>query len=275
MQIELAQMAIVDWDTAHNLNTILSMIERVDVDGGTQLVTFPETALTGFPSKKNVSIITESVNGPSITTIREAARKKGVAVMVGFPENADGVFHNANVLIDKDGEIILHYRKTHSWASDVGVFTPGDRFVVTEWNGIKVGLLICFDIEFPETARAIASMGADLILVSNGNMAPYGPVHDRAIRARAMENQIFAAMTNRVGAGYKLTFPGESAVIDPFGERVAYAGNAEGLTKAVLDFAKIAESRVDYSYLRQARVPQMLTRADQGRTLIHKIAQPQ
>lgn len=271
MQIELAQMPIVDWDTAHNLNTILNMIERVDVDGGTQLVTFPETALTGFPSKKNVSVLSESVNGPSITTIREAARKKGVAVMAGFAENADGVFHNANVLIDKDGEIRLHYRKTHSWSSDVGVFTPGDRFVVTEWNGIKVGLLICFDIEFPEGARALASLGADLILVSNGNMDPYGPGHDRAIRARAMENQVFAAMTNRVGTGHKLTFPGLSAVADPFGDYIAHAGNAEGLAKAVLDFSKIAESREDYCYVRQARVPQMLTRADEGDILVYTI----
>ncbi|MCC8194491.1 MAG: carbon-nitrogen hydrolase family protein [Deltaproteobacteria bacterium] len=271
MQMELAQISMVDWDVPHNLKTVLRVMDRADVSGGTKLVIFPETTLTGFPTPGNLASIAESVDGPSITAVREAARRKGVAVAVGFSESANGTYHNATVLVDEKGDILLHYRKTHSWASDVGVFTPGDTFAVTEWNGINVGLLICFDIEFPETARAVASLGADLLIVTNGNMDPYGPVHDRAIRARAMENQIFAAMTNRVGAGTGLTFPGESAVIDPFGERVAFGGNAEGVVKAVLDFSKIAESRADYTYLRQARVPLVLRRADKGTTRVLEI----
>jgi len=95
----------------------------------------------------------------------------------------------------------MAYRKTHLWASDKGVFHPGNRMMTCEWNGLRVGILICYDIEFPETARALATLGADLLIVTNGNMDPYGMVHRNAIIARAMENQVFAVMVNRCGKG--------------------------------------------------------------------------
>ena len=78
---------------------------------------------------------------------------------------------------------------------------PGDRYATALWNGIRVGLLVFFDIEFPESARALGQLGAELIIVTNGNMDPYGPTHRTAIMARAMENQAYAVMVNRVGHG--------------------------------------------------------------------------
>jgi (R)-amidase len=151
------------------------------------------------------------------------------------------------------------------WASDDGVFTPGDRFEVCRWNGLTVGLLICFDIEFPETARALARLGAELLIVTNGNMDPYGPVHQRAIAARAMENQVFALMANRCGSGdQQLTFPGESALINPYGEIVQRAG-AEAIQLSVeLDLTQVAASRTNYRYLHDARVALVLRPASEG-----------
>ncbi|MBN0038359.1 carbon-nitrogen hydrolase, partial [Pseudomonas aeruginosa] len=101
------------------------------------------------------------------------------------------------------------YRKTHLWVSEPGLVLPGDRFATLQWRGGRIGLLICYDSEFPESARALAELGAELILVSDGNMEPFGHVHRTSIAARAQENQVFAVVVNRVGEGEDaITFAG-------------------------------------------------------------------
>ncbi|KWH50062.1 carbon-nitrogen hydrolase family protein [Burkholderia anthina] len=255
MQVELAQLALVDGDVAHNTRKVIDTIGRVDVAGGTKLVVFPETTLSGFPTRDNVADVAQTLDGPALSAVRDAARQKGVAVAVGLAERDGGRFYNSTVLVDDQGELVLRYRKTHLWASDVGVFTPGDRFVTCPWNGLTVGLLICYDIEFPETARAIGALDADLLIVTNGNMDPFGPVHRRAIAARAMENQMFALMVNRCGSGDDdLTFAGQSALVDPFGESRLELGRDEAVVQTSLDLTRLEASREHYSYLHDARV---------------------
>ncbi|MBR8317027.1 carbon-nitrogen hydrolase family protein [Burkholderia dolosa] len=255
MQVELAQLSLVDADVAHNTRKTIDTIARADVAGGTKLVVFPETTLSGFPTRENVADAAQPIDGRAVSAVRDAARQKGVAVALGFAERDGERFYNTTVLVDENGDIVLRYRKTHLWASDVGVFTPGDRFETCVWNGLTVGLLICYDIEFPETARAVGSLDADLLIVTNGNMDPFGPVHRRAIAARAMENQMFAVMVNRCGSGDDdLTFAGLSALVDPFGEIVTELGRDEMVVPASIDLARIEASREHYSYLHDARV---------------------
>ncbi|CAB3743809.1 carbon-nitrogen hydrolase family protein [Paraburkholderia rhynchosiae] len=263
MQVELAQLALSDGNVEHNARKVIEMIGRADTGGGTKLVVFPEATLSGFPTRDNITDVAQPIDGPMLTAVRDAARRAGVSVAVGLAERDGARFYNTTVLVDEYGEIALRYRKTHLWASDVGVFTPGNRFETCVWNGITVGLLICYDIEFPETARALAALDADLLIVTNGNMDPFGPVHRRAIVARAMENQLFAVMVNRCGSGDdNLTFPGESTLIDPFGEVVASADAQEALVRARVDLARLEASREHYRYLHDARVPLGLTRVD-------------
>ncbi|KWO76315.1 carbon-nitrogen hydrolase family protein [Burkholderia ubonensis] len=265
MQVELAQLTLVDGDVAHNTRKVIDTIERVDAAGGTKLIVFPETTLSGFPTWDNVSDVAETLDGPRLLAVRDAARRKGVAVAVGLAERDGGRFYNTTVLVDEQGDIVLRYRKTHLWASDVGVFTPGDRFATCVWNGLTVGLLICYDIEFPETARAVGALDADLLIVTNGNMDPFGPVHRRAIAARAMENQMFAVMVNRCGSGDgNLTFAGLSTLVDPFGESTIELGRDEAVAQASLDLTRLEASREHYSYLHDARVALGLTPVEQA-----------
>jgi (R)-amidase len=256
IKAELAQLALVDGDLEHNLGKVLEAIGRADIAGGTQLIVFPETTLSGFPTRENIATIAQPLDGPALATVREAARRAGIAIAIGLAECDGAKFYNTTVLIDATGDIALRYRKTHLWSSDEGVFTPGDRFEVCNWNGLTVGLLICYDIEFPETARALARLGAQLLIVTNGNMDPYGPVHQRAIAARAMENQVFALMANRCGRGdLQLSFPGQSALVDPSGEFVVVAGAAETQLAVQLDPSRVESIRRQYRYLHEARVP--------------------
>ena len=261
MQLELAQIALVDGVIATNLQRVLDLIARRQP--GTDLIVFPETTVSGFLNRHNVAQFAEPLDGPSLTRVRDAAREAGVGVAIGLSERDGERFYNTTVLIDERGEIVLRYRKTHLWASDVGVYEAGDRFEVCRFRGLMVGLLICYDIEFPETARAVASLGADLLIVTNGNMDPFGPVHRRAIVARAMENQMFAALVNRYGTGEAgLTFPGESALVDPWGDVVDEAPAAETVLTTRLDRTRLVDAREHYRYLHDARIPLGLRPAD-------------
>jgi len=114
--------------------------------------------------------------------------------------------------------------------------------------------LICYDIEFPETARALATLGADLLIVTNGNMDPYGMVHRNAIIARAMENQVFAVMVNRCGEGDGLTFAGGSCMVDPFGNVLVECGREPVQLAIDIDLSQLATSRSQYRYLSDRRM---------------------
>lgn len=252
MKVELAQLAGQDNGTAYNLRRALAAIAACASD--TQLIVFPETHLMGFPSADTVARIAEPLDGPTVQAVQQAARERDIAVVIGVAENDNGQYFNTTLLITPEG-IALRYRKTHLWASDHGVFSPGDRFATCEWKGIRVGLLICYDIEFPETARAIAQLGADLIVVTNGNMDPYGPTHRTAIMARAQENQAFALMVNRVGEGDGgLLFAGGSALVDPFGSLLYEAGREESQFSVELDLSQLTAARRDYRYLNDQRL---------------------
>ena len=261
IRAELAQMPLEDGALVGNTDRILAAIGRADVAGGTQLLVFPELALCGFPSQSTIAQVAQTLDGPLLGRIRDAARAAGVAIALGLAERDSGKYFNTTVLIDHTGQVLLRYRKTHLWESDQGVFTPGDRFEVCRWGAMTVGILICFDIEFPETARALASLGADLLLVTNGNMDPYGPVHRRAIVARAMENQLFALLTNRCGDGAdSLHFPGESMAVAPSGDILVAAGSKPDQLPAMLDTGELERSRQHYKYRQQARIPLGLMR---------------
>jgi (R)-amidase len=252
VQVQLAQIPSEDGAVASNLHRVLSIIAKADAQ--TDLIVFPETCLMGFPSKEEVQRIAEPEDGPTLTAVLHAVKQKDITVAVGFAEAHGGLFYNTTVLLGPEG-IVLKYRKTHLWSSDVGVFEPGNQLVTGMWKGIRVGILICFDIEFPENARSLAAQGAELLIVTNANMDPFGPVHRSLVIARALENQIFAVMANRCGEGGGLVFAGESVVVSPAGNIVAALGRDEGSLTAKIDFAEVAQSRLEYNYLKLRRIP--------------------
>lgn len=252
MKIQLSQIPAEDGVTASNLQRVLAAIHGADAH--TDLIVFPETCLMGFPTEQEVRGIAEPDDGPTLSAVKQAVKQHGVSVAVGFAESDAGHCYNTTVLIDPEG-IVLKYRKTHLWGTDVGVFTPGDQLGTALWKGCRVGILICFDIEFPETARALAAQGAELLIVTNGNMDPYGPVHRSLMIARALENQVFAVMSNRCGTGSGLVFAGESMVVGPTGQVLAALGRDECSVSVEIDMLEVQRSRRDYAYLQLRRLP--------------------
>ena len=246
MKLELVQMAGHDGDTAYNLQLILEAIAACQADS--DILVFPESLITGFPSPHNIASLAEPLHGPSLRAIQQAARERDIAVVVGLTEEDQGRYYNTSVLVTPEG-IALSYRKTHLWVGEGELVQAGDRYTTVQWRGVRIGLLICYDCEFPESARALAELGAELLLITDGNMQPYGPVHRTAVMARAQENQVFAAMVNRVGPGIDdLTFAGGSLVADPFGQVLFEAGQEACRHSLRLDLARIASARRYYDY---------------------------
>lgn len=242
LRIRLVQSALADGDTKENLAKALNVITASR--GKADLVVFSETYTCGFPTAENIQQLSEPIDGPSISAVRAAAKRASISVAIGFAEAEHGRYFNTAVLIDAHGEVRLRYRKSCLYDSDRGVFEPGAEFPVCEWHGIRIGLLICFDIEFPGPAYNIARNGADVIVLLDGLMHPYGHMHRNAIPIRALDNQVYIAMANRVGSGEQYRFSGESHVADPFGKTLALASaEDEAVLDITLDLGEIERAR--------------------------------
>jgi (R)-amidase len=261
LRLAVAQLRLVDGDRDANLGRIL---EVLSAHGPTHdIVLLPETCTSGFASPEDVARLAEPLDGPTVQALQSAARRHDLLVVAGIAERAPEGLYNTAVLVDGDG-LRGAYRKTHLWLDDRGMFLPGDRFVALPWRGTRVAPLICFDLEFPETARAVAGLGAELALACNGNMEPYAPVHRLATAARALENQMFVAMANRTGPGRRMNFAGGSLVAGPDGRVLAEAGTEETVLSVTLQMADVATARTAYDYLALRRVGLALDSAVDG-----------
>jgi predicted amidohydrolase len=148
-------------------------------------------------------------------------------------------------LIDADGVRLANYRKTHLFGDiDHDAFSPGtDETVIAELDGWRVGLLICYDVEFPENVRRLALAGADFVAVPTAVMPPYDFVATHMVPTRAFENGVFVAYANRCEVENGLEYIGLSCVCGPDGADLARAGRDEELIFAELDAGLIEQWR--------------------------------
>jgi predicted amidohydrolase len=176
-------------------------------------------------------------------------------VLYGYPERAGGDVYNAAQLIDHDGRGLANYRKTHLFGEiDRRAFRPGDGgFVQATLDGVRLGILICYDTEFPEAVRAQALAGVEFVAVPTALMRPYETVANTLVPCRAYENQVFVAYVNRCGREGELEYCGLSCVVAPDGTDLARAGEGEELLVADLDIALHRDTRAPNTYLQDRR----------------------
>ena len=163
----------------------LATVRRVAAEAasqGVRLVVFPELFVTGYNLGPRLRELAEPRGGPSLAEVSGAAAAAGIAILVGFCERADERLFNGAALVERDGRQLAVHRKCHLYgATERALFTPGDALTLAELDGLRLGVLICYDVEFPEAARTLALAGAELIAVPTALMAP----HDVVARARA------------------------------------------------------------------------------------------
>lgn len=197
--------------------------------------------------------------------MRAVARRTGIAIIAGGPElvaeeSADGgdsaCVANSAWFVSPDGDVISRHRKLQLFGDlDRRHFTPGcDNTTVADYRGLRIATLICFDVEFPETVRAAALAGADLIAVPTAQMKPFQFVNEHLIRVRAWENAVSIAYVNQVGTDGEFEYVGRSVVASPFGEHLAEASaDGEELLFATIDPRALAAARAQNPYLAELR----------------------
>ncbi|MFE9441751.1 carbon-nitrogen hydrolase family protein [Streptomyces sp. NPDC006602] len=222
---------------------------------GAGLLAAPEMFLTGYAIGDDVGRLAEPADGEAAHAVAEIACRHGLAIAYGYPERAADVVYNSAQLISADGTRLANYRKTHLFGCfERDHFTPGDETVVqAEFDGLRVGLMICYDVEFPENVRAHALAGTDLLLVPTAQMHPFQFVAESVVPVRAFENQMYVAYVNRVGQEGEFDFVGLSALAGPDGVARTRAGRREELLLADADPAFLAASREANPYLLDRR----------------------
>jgi predicted amidohydrolase len=196
---------------------------------GASLILFPEMFLTGYLIKKQLPELTESlVTGQALAVLRAKAKELSLAVLMGMPTaNPGGKPRNSMVFIDRDGTIPGAAHKTHLFGGEEKMFDPGDSLGAFDTTLGRVGVLVCYDGEFPETARTLALDGAKLLCMSAANMTPYEDYHPVYMRARAMENCVYTLYCNYVGQEKYFHYCGQSSAFHPTGRILAQADTQE------------------------------------------------
>lgn len=254
IRIALAQLAPVLCDKPANVAAAERAIGSA-ADRGADLVMLPELFLTGYFTRERTGQMAELLDGPSLSILRECARRYGVMVFVGFAERdpASDLLYDSVCLIGRDGGTAGSYRKTHLFGEEPRYFTAGGDIRPVGLGPWRAGLMVCFDVEFPELSRVLALRGASLLLVASANMTPYEAHQDVYVRARALENHCFCALVNRVGVEEDTVFCGRSAIVDPFGRELCRAGGGEDLVAADLDLSQAEEAQASVGYLAHRR----------------------
>jgi deaminated glutathione amidase len=251
MRIALCQLPISP-DPAVNLERVAKAAAEAAA-GGATLAVFPEATLARFGT--DLRSVAEPLDGPFGTGLARAARENGLAVVAGVFEPApDGRVYNTAVAYDAAGALVAAYRKIHLFDSlgekESAVVAPGSELVVADLAGIRTGFATCYDIRFPELARALAARGAHLIVVPAAWAA--GPFKEEhwvtLVRARAIENTVWVAAAGQVPdpqspPTLSPTGVGRSLLVDPMGTVRADLGPFGGTGVADLDEALTARVR--------------------------------
>lgn len=257
VNVGIAQFAYTDAAVETNLQKGIGYMAEAAAKG-MDIVLLPEMFTTGFPVGKNMDDYSEPIQGGKvIQAVAAAAKSYQIAVVGSIPEwdAEQQKSYNTSFFIDRKGEILKTYRKVHLFDKERNYVHPGRELSVVDYEGVRYGLLICFDLEFPEPARYLAQSGAQVLLVVSNNMHPYGKLHRIFAQARAIENHMFVAYCNRTGNNSVFTYEGESCLVSPKGEIVAQLDQQEEtLLSGVMDLKLIDDSRKVYNYLQESLI---------------------
>ena len=228
MRVAVAQLEPQLGEKKRNLEACLARLEEAAA-AGAELLVLPECAIPGymFDSAEEAMPLAEEIPGPSTEALADACGRLEIYAVCGLLERDGDQLRNAAVFVGPDG-LIGRYRKTHLPFLGVDRFTaPGDELPVYDTPLGRIGVEICYDLRFPEVTRTLALKGADLVAHPT-NFPMAARIQTELITvARAAENRIYLLTANRVGKERWGEFCGWSQIVDPYGRRLAEAGETE------------------------------------------------
>ena len=267
MRLAAFQMVARAGDVAANL----AMIETAAAEAkgrGAEVLVAPELATTGYGAGDAIRDLAEPADGPQVARLAAIAARHGLSVVAGFPERAGTAIYNSAALVRPSGRHEI-YRKRHLYGDyERDLFTPGDSAPrVVDLGALKAGILICYDVEFPESVRHLALAGADLVLVPTAQpQASFASfIAEKIVPVRAFENGLAIVYADHAGADERFAYAGLSCIAMPDGIDAARAGPAAA-ELIVADYApeNYAACRRENPYLADVRTG-LMSSAGQGR----------
>ncbi|MCK6579072.1 MAG: carbon-nitrogen hydrolase family protein [Anaerolineae bacterium] len=237
-----------------NLVKMSEMITTIASQQRVDLIVFPELITSGYELGVRFTEMAQRVPGPAVNLISQRANEYGVYVAFGMvvKERVESVLYNSAILLGPEGDLVEVYNKVHLRGEERMAFREGFKMPVVETEMGTIGLMIGYDLAFPEVARSLVLDGAEIVCVLANWEASAVDEWKTFLRSRAYENAVFMVGANRVGEDVTLTFGGESMIVGPRGQIYAtLAGETDEKTGAPLE--GFAAARIDIDEVRRSR----------------------
>jgi len=273
MKLALIQMESKVGDIDNNVSTAIRLIDEA-ASARANMILLPEYWSTGFfPASRDYKMydLAAPDNGTAMTAIKEKSLQHHIHIVATiFERDGSDLYYDTSILVGTDGQIIGKYRKTHiggerhvvidgQLVTDLGIesiyFRTGSRYPVFQINGWKVGIMLCYDTYFPESARCLALAGAEVIVAPFGISDTKKTIWKELLATRAFENMAYIAAANNIGyvptPDIKMVMGGRSIAFDPLGELI---------TEASYDQEEILYVDLDHDHILYARRLHMMFR---------------
>jgi omega-amidase len=248
-----------------NLVKMSEMISKIASQQKVDLIVFPELITSGYELGVRFTELAQRVPGPTVNLIAQRANEYGVFIAFGMAtkERVESVLYNSAIIVGPDGELIDMYNKVHLRGEERMAFREGYKMPVIETEVGNIGMMIGYDLAFPEVARSMVLDGAEIICVLANWEAAAIDEWKTYIRARAYENSVFVVGANRVGEDVTFTFGGESMIVGPRGQIYATLASEtdpttgaplEGFAVSRIDLDEVRKNREEYQFI-QNRQP--------------------
>jgi predicted amidohydrolase len=252
-------------EAEENLVKMSETISRIASQQKVDLIIFPELITSGYELGVRFTELAQRVPGPTINLLAQRANEYGIYIAFGMvtKERVESVLYNSAVLVGPDGDLVEVYNKIHLRGEERMAFREGFKLPVAETEVGNIGLMVGYDLAFPEVARSLALDGAEILVVLANWEAASIDEWKTYVRARAYENAVYVAAANRVGEDVTLNFGGESMVVGPRGQIFASLANEtdpdtgaplEGFAVARIDLDEVRKFREEYQFI-QNRQP--------------------
>jgi len=243
-------------DKKANLNKMKKYIETNNAD----IYVFGELTLTGYKIKDETRNLAEKKNGPSINFIKKIAKQKKCYIVFGMPlldDKVEGLINNAAVLVHPNGKVDIYkkwFLPTFGPFEEKIFFDEGEETPVFDTKFGKIGLIVCYDIFFPELCKAYSLQGADMIICLSATPSVNRKYFETLMPARAVENTVYFVYVNIVGTQEDLVFWGGAQIYDPFGKQVVKLPYyKENIKVTEIDMKNIKLARANRPVIRDIR----------------------
>ena len=246
LKFAIIQMNVKVGDVAHNIHTLDEKLQQaVNSDIKPDVIIFPEMWNTGY-ALTQIDELADDEGKETISLLSAFAKQNQVNIVGGSiaEKKEDGVF-NTIYAFDREGKLISDYSKLHLFRlmDEEKYLQAGSKLGQLQIDGVEAGMMICYDIRFPELARSLALQGAKVLFVPAQWPNPRLHHWRTLLTARAIENQMYVIACNRMGKSGDTEFFGHSMVIDPWGEIVVEAGDEDTILFGEIDLALVSKVR--------------------------------